>query len=43
MLTRSLWWSGRESSTGELYLAGMLVTLEHLGGERRGVEVLSLR
>jgi tRNA threonylcarbamoyladenosine biosynthesis protein TsaE len=34
-----------EPTTGELYQAGLLVTLEHLGGERRGVEVevLSLR
>lgn len=32
-----------EPAIGELFKARLLVILEHLGGERRGVEVLSLR
>lgn len=32
-----------QAASGELDQAGLLVTLEHLGGERRGVEVRSLR
>lgn len=32
-----------QAASGELEVVGLLVTLEHLGGERRGVEVRSLR